>query len=262
MVRATDLQGAWAESGMQLKVANVVSIITDRNPPIDSGQQILPELPVTTTPPKPEIDAPAIRDPGDTNAVVPPLDNSGNISTGDTLITNPTPSPLITSNADIKFANDDDKNKHSLIDRITSETVKQQLPAGAPPSALLASLIAPDDGFNTQDAEKFNDALRRFREQMDDALEKERQQKAVFAGVTLSVTTGVLIWSLRASSLLFTLMSMLPLWRGIDPLPILDEVNKRKKELEQQRKDKQKEDKTSKEIGYLFDRTDSRNERK
>jgi hypothetical protein len=46
---------------------------------------------------------------------------------------------------------------------------------------------------------------------------------------------------------------MLPLWRGIDPLPILDEVNKKKKELEQQRKDRAREDKNAKEVGYLFD---------
>ena len=49
------------------------------------------------------------------------------------------------------------------------------------------------------------------------------------------------------------MMSMLPLWRGLDPLPILDEVNKKKKELEQQRKDREHEDKSAKEVGYLFD---------
>lgn len=67
------------------------------------------------------------------------------------------------------------------------------------------------------------------------------------------MTTGLLVWSLRASSLLLTMMSMLPLWRGMDPLPILDEVNKKKKELEQQRKDREREDKSAKEVGYLFD---------
>ena len=88
---------------------------------------------------------------------------------------------------------------------------------------------------------------------MNRVLEEEQQQHAMIAGVTLSITTGILIWSLRASSLLLTLFSMLPLWKGIDPLPILDEVNKRKKELEQQRKDKAKEDRRAGEVGYLFD---------
>jgi hypothetical protein len=52
---------------------------------------------------------------------------------------------------------------------------------------------------------------------------------------------------------------MLPLWRGIDPLPILQEVEKRKKQLEKQRNDKKLEDRSSKEVGYLFDSVHTKN---
>ena len=117
----------------------------------------------------------------------------------------------------------------------------------------LSSLIAPDSGFAPWEEADFDTEVRRLRAQMDSVLEEEQGRKALVAGITFSLTTGLLVWSLRASSLLLTMMSMLPLWRGIDPLPILDEVNKKKKELEQQRKDREHEDKSAKEVGYLFD---------
>ena len=94
---------------------------------------------------------------------------------------------------------------------------------------------------------------------MDDALEEEQDRRALIAGISFSLTTGLLIWSLRAGSLLLAMVSMLPLWRGLDPLPILEQVNKRKKELEQQRKDRKNEDKSAKEVGYLFDHVQQKN---
>jgi hypothetical protein len=120
-------------------------------------------------------------------------------------------------------------------------------------STSLVSLIVPDAGFAPWEAAEFDSEVRRIRAQMDEALEEEHDRKALIAGISFSLTTGLLIWSLRASSLLLAMVSMLPLWRGLDPLPILDEVNKRKKELEQQRKDRKHEDKNAKEVGYLFD---------
>ena len=125
-------------------------------------------------------------------------------------------------------------------------------------SPSLAGLIAPDAGFAPWEEADFDNEVRRLRAQMDEAMIEEQDRKAVVAGLTFSVTTGLLVWSLRASSLLLTMMSMLPLWRGLDPLPILDEVNKRKKELEQQRKDKIKEDREAREVGYLFDQVNKK----
>ncbi|WP_370980902.1 putative Ig domain-containing protein [Agaribacterium sp. ZY112] len=114
-----------------------------------------------------------------------------------------------------------------------------------------SKLITPDSGFNSWQLDDFDRDLRRAAEQMQENLEEEQQQKAVLAGLSLSLTTGLIAWSLRASSLLLTLMSMLPLWRGVDPLPILDEVNKKKKR--KQDLDNLDEDRSAKEVGYLFD---------
>lgn len=64
----------------------------------------------------------------------------------------------------------------------------------------------------------------------------------------------IIIWALRASSLLVALFSMMPLWRGVDPLPVLADVEKRKKALAGIEDDKEEEDKKAGEVGYLFDR--------
>ncbi|RYY76393.1 MAG: DUF4347 domain-containing protein [Gammaproteobacteria bacterium] len=123
--------------------------------------------------------------------------------------------------------------------------------------SIASSLISPGEGYSAADSEEFNTQLRKIRREMDNVIEEEKQHRAIVSGITLSLTTGILIWSLRASSLLLALMSMLPLWRGVDPLPILEEVKKRKKDIEKQRSDKKAEDQNAKEVGYLFDNADS-----
>jgi len=167
-----------------------------------------------------------------------------------------TPAPTVPAQSHEPVAENFDHNRY---DRIVQQ---QQQEATAKKSvdlvnnhALVSSLILPGEGFSYSDAQEFSAQLRKIHQEMDNAIAEEQHQKAILSGITLSLTTGILIWSLRASSLLLTLMSMLPLWRGIDPLPILEEVEKRKKDIEQQRKDKQAEDKSSKEVGYLFDNT-------
>ena len=166
-----------------------------------------------------------------------------------------TPAPTVPAQNHEPVAENFDHNRYDRI-------VQQQQEATAKKSvdlvnnhALISSLILPGEGFSYSDAQEFSAQLRKIHQEMDNAIAEEQHQKAILSGITLSLTTGILIWSLRASSLLLTLMSMLPLWRGIDPLPILEEVEKRKKDIEQQRKDKQAEDKSSKEVGYLFDNT-------
>ena len=41
------------------------------------------------------------------------------------------------------------------------------------------------------------------------------------AGVTLSLTAGFVSWVLRAGSLMVSFLSAMPLWRQVDPTPIL-----------------------------------------
>ncbi len=147
---------------------------------------------------------------------------------------------------------------HNRYDRIVQQEISSKKSIDPlRTSALVSSLILPGEGFSYSDAQEFNAQVRKIHQEMETAVAEEQQQRAMLAGITLSLTTGLLIWSLRASSLLLTLMSMLPLWRGIDPLPILEEVEKRKKDIEQQRKDRKAEDQNAKEVGYLFDHTNT-----
>jgi hypothetical protein len=248
-VRAVDPSGSWVDAQFKVTVAGTDSSI----PPVvpDEPNKTPPALPPTVSP---------VESPGGDNSSLPPKGeepplglNSGSGITTDS-------STAIGSDTGIQFSTDDltygaAENKSSR----DYARLEESLNAAKSPLTLLTastslvSLIAPDAGFSPWEAEDFDNEVRRIRAQMDEAMDEETQRKTLIAGLTFSVTTGLLVWSLRASSLLLTMMSMLPLWRGIDPLPILDEVDKKRKMLEQQRKDREREDKSAKEVGYLFD---------
>ncbi|HZV55613.1 MAG TPA: cadherin-like domain-containing protein [Rhodocyclaceae bacterium] len=74
-----------------------------------------------------------------------------------------------------------------------------------------------------------------FQQQLDQVQDKIRQQlsldKAMVAS-TLAVSTGLsvgyVLWLIRGGVLLSSLLSSLPAWRLIDPLPILGHLNRRK----------------------------------
>jgi len=38
----------------------------------------------------------------------------------------------------------------------------------------------------------------------------------------VAITVGYVVWSLRGASLLASLLTSMPLWRSLDPLPILE----------------------------------------
>ncbi len=242
-LRAQDSDGAWVDT--QFKV----SVTPPGFTPVQPESPASPNIPPIFFP--------------DTGAPVPPVSEQASGAA-------PVPTPVIQPTAEIPqlalsseaataiaettdgFALPDDKSSRDY-ERMEAQLHGQKL-AVAPlaGSTALTELITAD-GLAPWDAAEFDNEVRRIRAQMDDAMKTEQHRREIVAGITFSITTGFLIWSLRASSLLLALMSMLPLWRGFDPLPILDEVNKRKKELEQQRKDRAHEDKDSKEVGYLFD---------
>ena len=291
-IRATDAQGAWVETTFDVIVSAPLGnspveepveeepvveepveqpIEEPIDPPIEPPVEEPVDTPVPINPvpeqPKPPTEEPVIESPpitpplnqggtpvatpGDVIAIDEPINSSDN--TDSTLTNNLGQPPVFIAPADIPQGYDeDDRNRPTWTD--SRREFDEQQRQAANPYASLTSLIALESGYlNTQELIEFNQEIDRARADMNRVLEEEQQQHAMIAGVTLSITTGILIWSLRASSLLLTLFSMLPLWKGIDPLPILDEVNKRKKELEQQRKDKAKEDRRAGEVGYLFD---------
>jgi len=57
---------------------------------------------------------------------------------------------------------------------------------------------------------------------------------------------GYVIWILRSSSLLAGALAGLPMWRYLDPLPVLDHWRKRKKSDEELEKDEQADQATKK----------------
>ncbi|UUA72965.1 putative Ig domain-containing protein [Cellvibrio sp. QJXJ] len=264
-LRAIDSDGAWVESSFKVTVSA-------KEPPVAPPVIIPPVIvaPPIITPDVDESTPPTIPDP-----IIPPVvvlpenQNPGVIppTNGDESTLSPAlpDEPDITSEVvdqELLVNGDEYDSPYNVVEDKSAqdyERVVQLLNSNAlqvsslTASTSLVSLIVPDAGFAPWEAAEFDSEVRRIRAQMDEALEEEHDRKALIAGISFSLTTGLLIWSLRASSLLLAMVSMLPLWRGLDPLPILDEVNKRKKELEQQRKDRKHEDKNAKEVGYLFD---------
>ena len=69
------------------------------------------------------------------------------------------------------------------------------------------------------------DALDSLAEQLSDADDESREQAemivTIASGVTLSLSAGFVSWMMRAGSLVTSLLSATPIWRGFDPLPVI-----------------------------------------
>ena len=93
---------------------------------------------------------------------------------------------------------------------------------------------------------------------IDNAFAEEEHRNNILAygmkGMTFSLSAGFVAWVLRGGSLLATAMSSIPIWRGLDPLPVLAMSAKdRKKERKAKEQDEQDEDDLQIEIGKLID---------
>ncbi len=102
---------------------------------------------------------------------------------------------------------------------------------------------------------EFVNELYQLNRDLDDAFDEEQHHKdlsaEVSAGVSISLTAGIVSWLLRGGSLLASFMSVAPFWKQLDPLPILgaDAIKKRDEKNssdtpnnEDDEKDKQIED--------------------
>jgi hypothetical protein len=82
----------------------------------------------------------------------------------------------------------------------------------------------------------FLGGLDRMTHEMDRAAAAEQAQAKLngefMMGITLSLTVGFVGWLLRAGSLLTSFMSVAPLWKQFDPLPVLGAAKKKKEDLE------------------------------
>ncbi|HEY8941183.1 MAG TPA: putative Ig domain-containing protein, partial [Cellvibrio sp.] len=263
-IRAQDSNGAWVET--RFKVTVVPPVVVPPGPEIPTNPPVVnpPVIPPTNPP---VIDIPTVPPTTPSGGSVDGSSGGGVVISPPGIIVDPSlpngeqpPSLLVDDPQDnFNLPGDKSSRDYERIKAAINNDVSLSLLTASPS---LVSLISPDAGFSPWEAADFDNEVRRVREQMDIALDEEQNRKAIIAGITFSVTTGILVWSLRASSLLLTLMSMLPLWRGFDPLPILDEMNKRKKKLEQQREDKRLEDRHVHEVGYLFDQANNKSTNK
>ena len=73
---------------------------------------------------------------------------------------------------------------------------------------------------------------------LDDSSQRSFVVSTIIGGSSLLLTTGLISWVLRGGALASTLLSTLPLWRGMDPLPLLA-ARKRKKDRKRKMTDTQ-----------------------
>ncbi len=135
--------------------------------------------------------------------------------------------------------------------------IYQELRSQANETLLFSQLPAPAFGINPA---QFNQDLEshftQARNEMAEAFTAEYANSDAIRGLAITVTSGVMIWALRASSLILALVSTTPAWKGLDPLPVLAASRqKRINEKIKQRQDKHSEDADKSEVGHLFDHT-------
>ncbi|MGH9893008.1 MAG: cadherin domain-containing protein, partial [bacterium] len=100
----------------------------------------------------------------------------------------------------------------------------------------ILSRIVPDQGRatatepGTRASDKLWAAIDRMKAEMDTDQRRLIDALEVLTGAGVVFSVGVVAWLLRGGSLLASLLSTVPLWRGLDPLPIL--ANRRTKEDE------------------------------
>ena len=71
----------------------------------------------------------------------------------------------------------------------------------------------------------------------EDSKARYRVNMETIVGITMSLSAGVVSWVLKTGSLMASFMSTVPLWKQLDPLPILGAamLKKRNKHLVQQK---------------------------
>ncbi|MCP4044240.1 MAG: hypothetical protein GY731_20180 [Gammaproteobacteria bacterium] len=75
------------------------------------------------------------------------------------------------------------------------------------------------------DNDSFVRSLDKLDQDLEDTFEKEEARSRIVTesaiGIAMSFSAGFVSWMLRAGSLLTSFLSVVPLWRQFDPLPIL-----------------------------------------
>ncbi|KPK00492.1 MAG: hypothetical protein AMK71_08245, partial [Nitrospira bacterium SG8_35_4] len=93
----------------------------------------------------------------------------------------------------------------------------------------------------------------------------ERHEKIVtktVVGGTLALSAGTAIWVLRGGSLVASMLSTMPMWKGFDPLPVLSlSRQERLKKIKEARAAEEEESRKNKKVLDVFDANNAQHEK-
>ena len=126
-------------------------------------------------------------------------------------------------------------------------------PAGVPGKPNVATLASPNSGGNKALAKTpatlaANSPLWHELDKMQEQMASERKLH-IIAGTASLVSVGMsvmyFLWAVRAGSVLSSLLSSMPAWKLVDPLPILDQfASKRRMKIDGSGDDMTEDDET------------------
>ncbi len=122
-----------------------------------------------------------------------------------------------------------DSSNHQPVVTIANQIFLNLMSAAAGIQIQPLAPIDSYDNFDYSDEVAMQQVLDQLTEEISRSADSDADFEALsveFATAALSVTAGVLMWVLRTGSLAASLLSVMPVWQQIDPLPILSEGQK------------------------------------
>jgi hypothetical protein len=246
----TGLGGARTAFDTATLTITVVDAAPEAPPVIESETPILqtPELPIPPPPLSPRVSEPTSQDTEEVHLTdqpmleshsqpdvpdvpveavllsMPPAPNDGS-SQADNPDTNmragePVNPPPVASKAS------DRRSNKTETDTLALEEAKK-LPSEVRVEDIQVNMATSDDGRDAVTSDEFVQELDKLREEVHD----QRFLDKAIAGSTFAVTTGLsigyVLWLVRGGILLSSVLSSLPAWRLVDPLPVLASLDKR-----------------------------------
>ena len=105
--------------------------------------------------------------------------------------------------------------------------------------------------------DSFVKELFKLSQDMDESFEQEQKRyqlgSEVAVGTAVSLTAGIVSWILRSGSLVASLLSIAPIWKQLDPLPILGGDSKKRKDRLRDEEDQQDEEDNNNAVENIFD---------
>ena len=231
--------------GPSLNAASVIAISVSGDPSSTGNTN-----PPDTTPPGPD------ENPIDTDPVEPPMDDPVQESSLDLTPNTDTRGRTRAGTQETAPASFEEESSENRIFDVLAGKI-QEIPADVLDTAInridIPKTILPI-------ASNFAmwSAIDAMLNELDDNYARSESSDLVMAnvvrGATWSLSAGFVAWILRGGSLIAAAMSSIPLWKGLDPLPIIAMSKHDRKKLEEEKLvDKQEEDSLQQEIGEMID---------